>query len=49
MWNTALTFQNKRYRLQKKLFIEKNRFFSADYVKMNELNVVHTWRYMQSE
>ena len=35
--------------LQKKLFIEKNRFFSVDYVKINELHVVHTWRHMQSE
>ena len=29
--------------------IEKNRSFSGDYVKINELNVVHTWRYMPSE
>ena len=35
--------------LQKKLFIEKNWFFSVDYVKINELHVVHTWRHMQSE
>ena len=35
--------------LQKKLFIEKNRFFSVDYVKINELHVVHIWRHMQSE
>ena len=35
--------------LQKKLFIEKNDFFSVDYVKLNELLVVHTWRHMQSE
>ena len=35
--------------LQKKLFIEKNRFFSGDYLKINELHVVHTWRHMQSE
>ena len=35
--------------LQKKLFIEKNRIFSVDYVKINELHVVHTWRHMQSE
>ena len=35
--------------LQKKLFIEKNRIFSADYVKINELHFVHTWRHMQSE
>ena len=34
--------------LQKNLFIEK-RFFSVDYVKINELRVVHTWRHMQSE
>ena len=35
--------------LQKKLFIEKNRFFSGDYLKINELHVVHTWRHVQSE
>ena len=35
--------------LQKNFFIEKNRFFSVDYVKINELHVVHTWRHMQSE
>ena len=35
--------------LQKKLFIEKNRFLSGDYVKINELHVVHTWHHMQSE
>ena len=28
--------------LQKNFFIEKNRFFSVDYVKINELHVVHT-------
>ena len=32
--------------LQKKLFIEKNRFFSVGYVK---INVVHTWLHMQCE
>ena len=35
--------------LQKKLFIEKNRYFSLDYVKINELHVLHTRRHMQSE
>ena len=35
--------------LKKKLYIEKNRFFSADYVKINELYVVNTWRHTQSE
>ena len=40
---------NKRHGLQKMLIIEKNRFFSVDYVKINELHVVHTWRHMQSE
>ena len=49
MWNTALVFSNKKHRLQKKLFIEKNSYFSVDYVKINELHVVHTWRHMQSE
>ena len=27
---------------KKKLFIEKTRFFSVDYVKINELDIVHT-------
>ena len=35
--------------LQKKLFVEKKRFFSVDYVKINEINVVKTWRHIQSE
>ena len=35
--------------LQKKLFIEKKKFFFVDYVKLNELHVVQTWRHMQSE
>ena len=35
--------------LQKKLFLEKNRLFSVDYVKINELHVAHTWRHIQSE
>ena len=39
----------KRHGLQKKLFIEKTRFFSVDYVKINELDIVHTWGHMQSE
>ena len=34
---------------RKKLFMEKTRFFSADYVKINGLHVVHTWRHIQSE
>ena len=37
------------YGLQKKLFIEKNNFFSVDSVKISELHVAHTWRHMQSE
>ena len=32
-----------------KLFIEKRNFFSVDYVKINELHVVHTWHHMQPE
>ena len=35
--------------LQERLFIEKDRFCSADYVKINELHAVHIWRHMQSE
>ena len=38
MSNNAL----KKHGLQKKLFIEKNRLFSVEYVKINELHVVHT-------
>ena len=41
-----LFFSNKRHGLQKKTIY---RFFSVDYVKINELHVVHTWRHMQSE
>ena len=41
-----LFFSNKRHGLQKKTLY---RFFSVDYVKINELHVVHTWRHMQSE
>ena len=46
MWNTAL-FSNKRHGLQKKLFIEKTRFFSVDCVKVIELHGLHIWRHMQ--
>ena len=28
--------------IQNKLFIEKNRFFSAGYAKINEFHIVHT-------
>ena len=42
MWNTALAFSNKRHGVQKKLFIEKNRFFSVDNVKIIELHFVRT-------
>ena len=38
MSNNAL----KKHGLQKKRFIEKNRLFSVEYVKINELHVVHT-------
>ena len=34
---------------RKKLFIEKKSFFAVDYVKITELNIVHTWRHMQFE
>ena len=34
---------------RKKLFIERNSFFSVKYVKIIELHVVSTWRYMNSE
>ena len=40
-------FCNKNHGLQKKS-LEKNAFFTADYVKI-ELHVVHTCRHMQSE
>ena len=42
MSNTTLIFSNKRHDLHKKRFIEKKIFFFADYVKINELHVVHT-------
>ena len=41
MWNTALIFSNKRHGLRKKLFIEENKIFSVDYVKIIELLVTH--------
>ena len=40
MWNAAVIFSIKRHGLQKKLFTEKNIFFSVDYVKINELHGV---------
>ena len=46
MWNAAHIFSNKKHGLQKKLLIEKNRFFSVDYIKIIEL---HKWRHMQPE
>ena len=49
MWNTAFPFSNRSHGLEKKLFIEENSSFSVDYVKINELHVVHTWRHMQSD
>ena len=36
MWNTAFIFSNRSHGLQKKFFIEKNSFFSVDYVKHSE-------------
>ena len=42
MSNTTLIFSNKRHDLHKKRFIEKKKFFFADYVKINELHVAHT-------
>ena len=33
----------------KTLYRKKILFFSVDYVKINELHVVHTWHHMQPE
>ena len=45
-----LFFSNKNHGLlRKKTLYRKKKFFSADYVKIVELHVVHTWRHMQSE
>ena len=47
MWSISLIFSNKNHDgLQKKLFVEKESFFSVDYVKIAELHVLHTRRHM---
>ena len=50
MLYTALIFScfsNKNHGPIKALY--RKNFFAADYVKIIELHIVHTWRHMQSE
>ena len=49
MWNNVFIFSKETTVFKKKLSIEKNSFFAVDYVKIIELHVVHTWRYMLTE
>ena len=47
MWNTAVIFSNKNHRHHKKA-LDKNSFYTVDYVKIIEVHTVHIWRHIQS-